>query len=458
MDYGKNKRNMMVETIRKLLHREAWYNINKIIAKLYPADIAQIMRSLSEEEQRLLFARITDVDKAAETLSELDIIIAIELLASLPEEQTIRLLKAMSQDDAADLLAQLPEEFSHHLLEKLGVKQSQEIETLLSYADDTAGGIMTTEFFALPENLNVAEAIAAIRKRGDEAETVFYIYVIDKREHLVGIISLRKLILSQPNTKLQQIMNTNVVKVNVQTDQEIVAQLVEKYNILAIPVVDDENKLVGIVTVDDIIDVIRQEATEDIFRMAGTDYTEIVYADKIWKIAHIRLPWLITNLIGGVVTGYLMWLFKITIEHVLALITFVPVITGMGGNVGTQSSSIVVRGLATGRVTPDNLGHIIWREARIGILMGLICGFVVGLIALAWHREPLLGIVVAIAMSASMTIAASMGAITPMVFNRLHIDPAIASGPFVTTSNDIIGIMVYMGTASLFIKYVFTGM
>ncbi|MBW1645441.1 MAG: magnesium transporter [Deltaproteobacteria bacterium] len=449
---------MMVETIRKLLHREAWHNINKIIAKLYPADIAQIMQALSEEEMYTLFARITDIDKAAETLSELEVTVATELLTNLPEEHTIRLLKAMSQDDAADLLAQLPEDFSQRLLEKLGVKQSQEIETLLSYADDTAGGIMTTEFFALPENLTVGDAISAIRKRGGEAETVFYIYVVDQRGHLVGIISLRKLILSQPDTRLQQIMNSNVVKVNVHTDQEIVAQLVEKYNILAIPVVDDENKLVGIVTVDDVIDVIRQEATEDIFKMVGTDYTEIVYADKIWKIARIRLPWLITNLIGGVVTGYLMWLFKITIEHVLALITFVPVITGMGGNVGTQSSSIVVRGLATGRVTADNLGHIIWREARIGILMGLICGLAVGLIALAWHREPLLGLVVAIAMSASMTIAASMGAITPMVFNRLQIDPAIASGPFVTTSNDIIGILVYMGTATLFLKYVFTGM
>jgi len=449
----KNKHSMMVETIRKLLHREAWHNVNKIITKFYPADIAHLMRFLSEEEQHLLFSRITDTEKAAETLSELDISLASEIIIRLPEEQSIRILKAMSDDDKADLLAYLPEDISHKLLEKLGAEESQEIETLLSYDDDTAGGIMTTEFFALSEDCNTAEAVEAIRRRGDEAETVFYIYAIDQRGHLVGIVSLRKLILSQPEVKLRQIMNINMVKANINTDQEIVAQLVEKYNILAIPVVNDENKLVGIVTVDDVIDVIREEATEDIFRMVGTDATEMVYADNIWSIARIRLPWLLTNLLGGIATGYLIWLFKATLHQVLALVTFIPVITGMGGNVGTQSSSITVRGLATGRITLENTRKSIWREARIGITMGIICGLAVGLIALAWHQEAMIGLVVAIAMSASMTIAAAMGALVPMVFQRLKIDPAIASGPFVTTSNDIIGILVYMGTSTISLKY-----
>lgn len=455
MTQSKNRHSMMVETIRKLLHREAWHNINKIITKLYPADIAHLMRFLSEEEQYLLFSRITDTQKAAETISEMDISLASEIIIRLPQEQSIRILKAMSDDDKADLLSHLPEDISSTLLEKLGAVESQEIETLLSYDDDTAGGIMTTEFFALPEECNITEAVEAIRRRGDEAETVFYIYVVDQRQHLVGIVSLRKLILSRPELTLRQIMNTNMVKVNTNTDQEVVAQLVEKYNILAIPVVDDENKLVGIVTVDDVIDVIREEATEDILRMVGTDATEMVYADNIWLIAKIRLPWLITNLFGGIATGYLMWLFKATLSQVLALVTFIPVITGMGGNVGTQSSSITVRGLATGRITLENISRSIWREARIGITMGIICGLVVGLTALVWHHQILIGVVVAIAMSASMTIAATMGVLVPIIFQRLRIDPAIASGPFVTTSNDIIGILVYMGTATISLKYFF---
>jgi magnesium transporter len=189
--------------------------------------------------------------------------------------------------------------------------------------------------------------------------------------------------------------------------------------------------------------------------MAGSDSEEIVYADNIFKIARIRLPWLLITLLGGIVTGYFMWLFKATLETTLALVTFVPVITGMGGNVGTQSSLIIVRGLATGRVTMDSIGKVIWREARIGILMGVICGITVGIIALIWHHEPMVGVVVAVAMSASMTVAATMGAFAPTFFHKLDIDPAIASGPFVTTSNDIIGILIYMVTASLFLKYFF---
>ncbi len=443
----------MIAAIRRLLQREAWSNIQNVLGKLYPADIALVMRELDENMRLTLFKQIQDLNKAAETLSELDIEIAIPLLLALTEDRVVAIVKEMPDDDRADIIAHLPDDFARHILDQLGTVESRDVETLLSYPDDSAGGIMTTEFFALRDETTAAEAIEAIRRRGEEAETVFYIYVTDTMGRLIGIVSLRKLILSPPDTKLKEIMNTNVVKVDIHTDQEIVAQQVERYNILAIPVVDEANILVGIITVDDVIDVIRQEATEDIFRMAGTDSTEIVYADNILKIARIRLPWLFVTLMGGVATGYFMWLFKVTLETVLTLVTFVPVITGMGGNVGTQSSSIIVRGLATGRVTMDTITKVIWREARIGILMGIICGMMVGIIALLWHHEPLVGAVVAVSMSISMMVAATMGAFVPTFFHKLEIDPAIASGPFVTTSNDIVGILIYMGTATIFLKY-----
>ena len=361
----------------------------------------------------------------------------------------------MSDDDRAEIIAQLPDEVARQILDQLGAVESQDVETLLSYPEDSAGRIMTTDFFALRDATTATEAIDIIRRRGEEAETVFYIYVTDPMGRLTGIVSLRKLILTKPETQLKEIMSTNVVKVDIHTDQELVAQQVERYNILAIPVVDEGDVLVGIITVDDVIDVIRQEATEDIFRMAGTDSMEIVYADNIWKISRIRLPWLLITLLGGIATGYFMWLFKATLQTTLTLVTFIPVITGMGGNVGTQSSLIIVRGMATGRVTMDSIAKVIWREARIGILMGIICGLTVGIIALLWHHEPMVGVVVAVAMSASMTVAATMGAFAPTFFQKLDIDPAIASGPFVTTSNDIIGILIYMGTATLFLKYFF---
>ncbi|HIE06829.1 MAG TPA: magnesium transporter [Desulfarculaceae bacterium] len=450
-----NRQNLMAGTIRRLLQREAWHNIQNVLAKLYPADISLVMREFDEEMRLVFFEQIKDLEKAGKTLSELDIEIALPLVQSLPEAKIVSIFKEMPDDDRTELISQLPEEFSRNLLDQLGTIESQDIETLLSYPEDSAGRIMTTDFFALRDATTATETIDIIRRRGEEVETVFYIYVTDPLGRLTGIVSLRKLILSQPETQLKDIINTNVVKVDVHTDQELVAQQVERYNILAIPVVDDSDVLVGIITVDDIIDVIREEATEDIFRMAGSDSEEIVYADNILKIARIRLPWLLITLFGGIITGYLMWLFKATLETTIALITFVPVITGMGGNVGTQSSLIIVRGLATGRVTMDTIAKVIWREARIGILMGIICGLSVGIIALIWHHEPMIGVVVASAMSASMTVAATMGAFAPIFFQKLDIDPAIASGPFVSTSNDIIGILIYMTTATLFLKHFF---
>ena len=450
-----NRQNLMAGTVRRLLQREAWHNVQKVIEKLYPADISLVMRELDADIRLILFKQIKDISKAAETLSELDIEIALPLIQALPGEQLGPIFKEMSDDDRAEIIAQLPDEFARHVLDQLSSVESQDVETLLSYPQDTAGRIMTTEFFALRDATTATEAIEIIRHRGEEAETVFYIYVTDPLGRLTGIVSLRKLILTQPNTLLKEIMSTNVVKVDIHTDQELVAQQVERYNILAIPVVDEAEVLVGIITVDDIIDVIRDEATEDIFRMAGTDSMEIVYADNIWKIARVRLPWLLITLLGGIATGYFMWVFKATLETTLALVTFVPVITGMGGNVGTQSSLIIVRGLATGRVTMDTISRVIWREAKIGILMGLVCGLMVGIIAILWHHEPMVGVVVAVAMSTSMTVAATMGAFAPTFFHKLDIDPAIASGPFVTTSNDIIGILIYMGTATLFLKYLF---
>ncbi|MEA1922507.1 MAG: magnesium transporter [Pseudomonadota bacterium] len=450
-----NRQNLMAGTVRRLLQREAWHNVQKVIEKFYPADIALVMRELDAEMRLTLFKQIKDISKAAETLSEVDIEIAVPLIQALPKEQLGTVFKEMSDDDRAEIIAQLPEEFARQILDQLGTVESQDVETLLSYPEDSAGRIMTTEFFALRDATTATEAIEIIRRRGEEAETVFYIYVTDPLGRLTGIVSLRKLILTQPETQLKDIMSTNVVKVDIHTDQELVAQHVERYNILAIPVVDDADVLVGIITVDDIIDVIREEATEDIFRMAGTDSMEIVYADNIWKIARIRLPWLLITLLGGIATGWFMWAFKATLETTLALVTFVPVITGMGGNVGTQSSLIIVRGLATGRVTMDTISRVIWREAKIGILMGIACGLMVGIVALLWHQEPMVGAVVAVAMSASMTVAATMGAFAPTFFHKLDIDPAIASGPFVTTSNDIIGILIYMGTATLFLKFVF---
>ncbi len=447
----KPKQQVLLDRVRRLTRRHALGPLINILAKLHPADIAEIIKYLTNAEKKKVFGLINDPEKAADVLSELDITDCVLLLSGMSEDDITRILREMPSDDAAELISNLPEEISQRVLQLMEQEDQKDVEELLQYEEKTAGRIMTPEFFALHEDVTAEGAIQAIRKNS-EAEMVFYVYVLDARGHLVGVVSLRQLVMVSPGTRLKDIMTQDVISVTTDTDQEEVARIVERYDFLAIPVVDEKNHLVGIITVDDVIDVLREEATEDIMKMVGTKEEEYVYHDKVTRVARLRLPWLITNLFGGLVTGYIMWLFKVTIKDMLALITFIPVITGMGGNVGVQSSSIMVRGFATGKVSLGRVRMFLVREILIGFMMGVSCGIVVGLVGYLWHHSLVLGLVVGIAMMAAMTVAASMGTLVPTFFRRIHIDPAIASGPFVTTSNDIVGILIYLATATLFLK------
>lgn len=439
-----------IETTRKLLRMQAMGKVSKVIEKLHPADLAHILQYFSEGEQRTVITLINDPAKAAEVLSELDWGMGANILQSMDSSKVTQILQKMPSDDAAEIIGNLPEELAEELLQ--GMKK-EDLEDLLSYPEETAGRIMNPDYFALHEDTTVREATNAVRKAAD-AEMVFYIYVVDDRNHLVGVISLRQLLLVSPQKHLRDLMTTEVFSVQTHEDQEEVAKVVEKYNILAVPVVDEENKLVGVITVDDVIDILRDEETEDFLKMAGTKEEEFVYVDDILKVSRLRFPWLITNLLGGLITGYLLWLFKITIRDVLALVTFIPVITAMGGNAGLQSSTIMIRGFATGRIEYARLTSILFKELRVGIIMGLVCGAVVGVVGTFWHGNPAIGMVVCVAMIIAMTMACTMGVLVPSFFRKVHVDPAIASGPFVTTANDITGIVIYLGTATIFLKYI----
>ena len=446
------KLQMLLDTVRRLVRRGAYPNLAKVLAKSHPADIAHLFSYLAPKEQQILFNLIEGTETAASVLSELDHSTGAHLLEQIGRETITEVLQEMPYDDAVEIIRYLPEEIAEEILTTMKDEHSEEIEQLLQYAEDTAGGIMSTEIFSLREDTTVQEAIEALQQASD-VEMVFYVYVTDDHGHLVGVMSLRQLLTVPPGTRLKDVMVTDVISVRTDKDQEEVAQLVAKYNVLAIPVVDEWNKLVGIITVDDVIDVMREEATEDIYKMAGASEEELLYGFKSFKVAQLRLPWLITNLFGGIITGYLMWLFKATLNEIIALITFIPVITGMGGNVGGQSATIVVRGFATGRIDFSTLRQVIFKELRVGIIMGAVCGLTVGLVAYWWHGNPVLGLVVGLAMISAMTVAASMGALAPTFFKRIGIDPAIASSPFVQTANDITGILIYFGTATLFISH-----
>jgi magnesium transporter len=446
------KLQMLLDTVRKLIRRGAYPNLTKVVAKSHPADVAHLFRYLDLKEQRILFNLIDDTETAAYVLSELDHATGAQLLEQLDKETITAVLQEMPYDDAVEIIRDMPEELAQEILGIMQDEHSEEIEQLLQYEEDTAGGIMSTEVFALSEEMTVKEAIEALQQAQD-VEMVFYVYVTDEHGHLVGVLSLRQLLTVPPSTKLKNIMIKDVIRVRTDMDQEEVAQLVAKYNILAIPVVDEGNKLMGIITVDDVIDVLRQEATEDIYKMAGASEEEHLYGFRAFKIARLRLPWLVTNLFGGVITGYLMWLFRATLQEVIVLVSFIPVITGMGGNVGGQSATIVVRGFATGRIDFSTLRQVFYKELRVGMIMGAVCGMVVGLVAIGWHHNPYLGLVVGLAMVTAMTVAATMGVLATSFFKKIGIDPAIASSPFVQTANDITGILIYFGTATLFLSH-----
>ncbi len=447
------KMQITIETTRKLLRMQATGKVANVIKKLHPADLAQIFPYFSEAEQRTIFNLIKDPAKAAEVLSEIEWVVGAQLLQTMDTKWIIQILQEMPSDDTAEIISNLPEELAEELLQGMKKKDLEEVEGLLSFPEETAGRIMNPVYFSLHENTTVRDAIKAVQKEAN-AEMVLYLYVIDDRNHLVGVVSLRQLLLVPSNKKLREIMSTEVFSVQTLEDQEEVAKVVERYNILAVPVVDEENKLVGIITVDDVIDILRDEATEDFLKMAGTREEEFVYVDDVLKVSRLRFPWLLTNLLGGLITGYLLWLFEITIRDVLVLVTFIPVITAMGGNAGLQSSTIMIRGFATGRIEYARLTSIIFKELRVGLIMGLICGSVVGIVGALWHGNLIIGIVVCVAMVIAMTVACMMGALVPSFFRKVHIDPAIASGPFVTTANDITGIVIYMGTATLLLQHI----
>ncbi len=449
-----------IDTLRRLLRRHAKSNLENMLAKMHAADLALIFRHISPEERNEAFLTISSVEHAAEVIAEMDEHIVIELINAQPIEKTVKLMKAMSSDDEADILQLLPEELAEEILNRLKSSESEEMESLMSYPENSAGGLMTPDVFTLHEDVTVGEAIASIQNQ-DEQEMVFYLYVVDDRQHLVGVISLRDLITSKPAKKLSQMMITNVHAVQPLTDQEEVAQIVSRYNILAVPVVDDSNKLMGIITVDDVIDVIREEATEDFLQMAGAGRDRDILMKSAFSNAKTRVPWLFASWMGGMLVASIITTYEDTLGQVLALMAFLPIIIGMAGNVGTQTATIIVRGIATGRVAPSAAFQVVFKEFQVGLLLGSLYGVLLGAagytLAYMGYMDvgvmtpAELGITIGIGIILAMTTAAFVGALVPVVLHRINLDPAVATGPFVTTSVDILGVVVYFLVAGFFI-------
>jgi magnesium transporter len=442
---------ILIESIKRLLRRKAIPNLRRIINKTHAADLSVVFRSLTLSEQQQVFEMIEETEQKGVLFSELDEDTFHDLTEDMPLDAMVEILDSMPTDDVADILGRLSEEKSDAILEMMHDEDSEEVEDLLRYDDDTAGGIMVPDFIALPEGISAREAVASLQKDYIDTEMPFYLYAVDDRGRLVGVSSLRQLVVVPPDRPLNSFMTTDVISVRTDVDQEEVAKIVSRYDILAVPVVDDVNTLVGIVTVDDVIDILRREATEDILKMAGAG-EGFVETKSVLRSTRIRLPWLFASCLGGLVAFLVIGHFEGSLNQIAYLAAFIPVIMGMGGNIGTQSSTIVVRGLATGRIDIADLWQVVLKEIAIGMILGLVYGTLIGGVAQARYGMFPFASAVGLAVVSSMSIAALVGSMVPMALARVKIDPAVASGPFVTTAIDIISVFFYFQIATTFLS------
>jgi magnesium transporter len=449
---AQRKLDVVLDSVKRLLRVGATANLVNLLQKQHPADLAQVFGELADKDRQSAFSLLVERNSrlAMEALSELGPEGGAALLAGRSAEEIGKLLQELPSDDAAAIIDYLPEDVSASVLELMQKRPGGDVGELLEYPEQTAGRIMNPRVFALAEDMTAAEAITALQGSRD-VEMVFYLYVIDARRHLVGVVSLRRLLLVPPGTPLKRIMTTDLISARVDTDQEEVARQVASYNLLAIPVVDEENKLAGVITVDDVIDVIKDEATEDVYRLAGVTGDDRVFTRPIESLRK-RLPWLQVNLVTAFIAASVVALFEGTIGRWSALAVFMPVVAGMGGNAATQTLTVIVRGIALGELTWANTRKALLKEAAVGIANGVGCGVVAGLVVWIWKGSPALGVIIGAAMIINMFVAATAGTLIPLALRALKVDPALASSVFITTLTDVFGFLSFLGLGTLVLR------
>jgi magnesium transporter len=444
---------LVFDSVKRLLRIGATANLLNLLQKQHPADLAQVFSELPDRDREAAFSILAERNGrlAMEAVSELGPEAGAALLATRSAEEIAKLAQEIPSDDAAALIDYLPEDLSAAVLDLMRPKESGVVENLLEYDEQTAGRIMNPHVFALNEDMTVGEAITELQSNRD-VEMVFYLYVVDERTHLVGVVSLRRLLLVSPETPLKRIMTADLTSARVDMDQEEVARLVASYNLLAIPVVDEENKLVGVITVDDVIDVIKDEATEDIMHLAGVSGDERAFTPASESLRK-RLPWLGVNLATAFLAASVVALFEGTISQITALAVFMPIVAGMGGNAATQTLTVIVRGIALGELSWGNSRKALLKEAIVGIGNGVVLGLVAAVVAWATRGNPVLGLVLCAAMIINMFVAATAGTLVPLGLRAVNVDPALASSVFITTLTDVFGFLSFLGLATIFMRY-----
>lgn len=441
----------LLDTVRKALDHADVETAAALITALHPADAAAILDELEPEALQTIFSRLKP-EQGADVLIELDADSQLEIAQTLSQHQFTDLIAQMEPDDAADVLFELEPAQIEATLAAMDPDDSADVRQLLNHDEESAGGLMTSHVVTLRDRLTAQQAIDLLRQLRPEEEHVYYLFVVDATERLVGVVSLRSLVMAPADTRLMTIMDTNVQTATVETDQEECARLLARYDLLVLPVIDDERRIVGVVTADDIIDVLEEEATEDMYRLANLSEDEDV-EDSLFRSSRRRLFWLFVNLPTAILAAWVVSRFDGTISQVTALVSFMPIVAGMGGNAGIQTLTLIVRSIALGEVAPGQGFRALGRELGIGAINGIAFGSAIALLGLGWKGNPMLGVVAGAAMLLNLVAAAIAGTLVPLTLKLFHIDPALASGVIVTTVTDVTGYTCLLGLASVFISY-----
>jgi magnesium transporter len=442
----------LMQDIRELVHDRAIAALWNILADLHPADIADIIDHLDGDDGHFVF-NLLEVVVAAEVVLELDAAIRQKLLDVLPQEKINALVERLDSDDAADIVAELPDATKEKVLRAMPAKEFAEVRELLQYPEDTAGGIMATEVVAVHKNDTVKKAIRIVRENTKSGMVIHNIFVVDDEGLLVGVLPLQALVLHAPNRRAYKIMETDFHSVTTNVDQEEVANIFKKYDLLSLPVVDERGRLVGRVTIDDIVDVIEEEHTEDVARIIGSDVEEMERRSPR-QIAILRLPWVLMTLGIEFLAGVVVHMFDRTLGQVILLASFMPIISAISGNTGLQSAAIVIRALGTGHVKLEEWWRPVSRQMQTSLIIGSVCGLILGIIGTLWHGKWEFGVVVGFSILLAINISGLIGTIVPMISKRLGFDPAITTGPFETAFQDVLGITIFLSTATLMLHYI----
>lgn len=444
----------LLTEVRDLIATHEDRGIRGLASRLGPTEWADIVPRLDPDEIDALFDMLPE-EEIPELLEEVDITTAAQILQRLSPPLAADYLEAMDPDDATDVIDQMPREQAEHLLTQMEPAEAAEIEELRAYPPDTAGGRMTPAFVAVSPDIRADEAVVALRQVAAEAETIYYVYVIDEDDHLLGVLPLHNLVLTPPDTPVSEIMVLDPIRVHAETDQETAAHLLTDHNLLALPVVDDDDHLLGIITEDDIAEILEEEATEDIERLGGSQPLDIPYRlASVWLLVRRRVVWLLFLFVAGLLTAQVLRIFEGRLAANPALTLFLPLIIGVGGNVGSQTVTTLVRAVGLGEVELRDVGWVMAKEAVVGLIMGLILG-IAGFFRVGLSDGVQVGLVVGLTIAGVTVWSAMVAAILPLVLRRLGVDPAVVSAPFISTLVDATGLLIYMVIAGIILNQAF---